>query len=106
MKSENMLWEVLVPKTSNEGIEYTLEHHKAWDEQVIQLTQGMTILSTAKGKWVNLEGHLFVEEMIPVRIYCKKTDLEEVLNYTLTHYNQEAVFAYEISSNVIVKRKE
>ncbi len=106
MKSENKLWEVLVPKYSNAGLEYSLEHHNAWDERIMQLTGGMTILGIAKGKWKSLEGKLFVEEMISIRIYCTETDIEKILDHTLKHYDQKAIFAYEISSNVVIKYRE
>jgi len=82
MKYENKLWEVLVPKTSNKGTEYPSEHHKVWDEQVMHLTKGMTILSNAKGKWMNLEEKVFIDELIRVRICCNEDELENIL---ITH---------------------
>jgi hypothetical protein len=102
-KKQSKLWELLVPRYSNEGIEYLVEHHKEWDEKVRQLSGGITILKTAKGNWLSPEGRLFVEEMIPVRICCDEENIEKIIDQTLRHYNQKAVFAYELSSNVKVK---
>lgn len=99
------LWEILVPKYSNEKKEFPLKHHHLWDEKVRKIAGGVTILKTAKGQWINTKGKLFAEEMIPVRIYCTEEEIEKIIRFTLEHYNQEAVMAYELSSNVkVVKR--
>lgn len=100
------LWEILVPKYSNNNVEYTLDYHHKWDEQVRNIAGGITILRTAKGHWVNPGGNIFVEEMIPVRIYCSEQNIEKIIDLTLEHYEQEAVFAYKISSEVKVKRRK
>lgn len=106
VKQNQRIWEILIPKYSNEGIEYPVEYHKLWDEKIRQLAGGITILKTAKGQWISPNGQLFVEEMIPVRIYCSEENIEKIIGYTLQHYEQKAVFAYEISSNVKVKHAE
>lgn len=101
------LWEILVPRFSNEGIEYTIEYHREWDETVRDIAGGITILKTGKGHWINPEGKTFIEEMIPVRIYCSEENIETIMQHTLEYYYQEAVFAYEVSSNVkVLHRKE
>lgn len=46
------MWEIYVPVVSNEGKEYSLEHHKQWDEKVRAISGGLTILKSAKGQWV------------------------------------------------------
>lgn len=105
MENRNKLWEILVPKHSNEGREYPVGYHRLWDENIEQLAGGITILRTARGRWVNLRGEVFVEEMIPVRICCDEGTIDGIIDFTLDHYNQEAVFAYEVSSNVKVKQR-
>ena len=102
---ERKLWELLVPRYSNDKQEYTLEYHQQWDEKVRSIAGGVTILRTARGHWVNPEGRIFVEEMIPVRIFCLESQIEEIINHTLEYYNQEAVLAYEISSNVKLRHR-
>lgn len=104
-QNQSKLWEILVPRCSNEGIEYAVEYHKNWDEKVRQLAGGITLLRTAKGHWVSPSGQMFVEEMIPVRIYCDEENIEKIIEHTLRYYKQEAVFAYEVSSNVKVKHR-
>ncbi|MFH1065239.1 MAG: hypothetical protein V1734_01910 [Nanoarchaeota archaeon] len=99
------LWEILVPKYSNERKEYRLRHHHAWDSKVRTIAGGVTILKTAKGRWVNTRGKLFAEEMIPVRAYCTEKEIGKIIKLTLEHYNQEAVMAYELSSNVKVMKR-
>lgn len=102
---KNSLWEILAPKYSNEKKEFSLKHHHSWDSKVRQIAGGVTILKTAKGQWINTKGKLFAEEMIPVRIYCTEEEIEKIIQLTIEHYSQEAVMAYELSSNVkVVKR--
>ncbi len=100
------LWEILVPKYSNEGKEFTLKHHHRWDEKVRNIAGGVTILKTAKGQWINTRGKLFAEKMIPIRVYCTEKEIGKIIALTLEHYNQEAVMAYELSSNIKVVKKK
>jgi len=109
MPSENFkkrLWEVLVPKTSNAGQEYPLDYHQQWDSQIRTITGGLTIFKKTRGQWISPEGELFNEEMIPVRIFCSKQSLDRILTFTLDHYDQKAVMAYEVSERVIIKYRK
>lgn len=101
MKAKS-LWEILVPKYSNHRNEYTIEYHRQWDEKVREISNGLTILRTAKGQWIDEKGKLFDERMIPVRIYCTGKDIMEIVKFTKKYYNQKKVMAYEISQNVIM----
>lgn len=100
------LWEILVPKSSNEGIEFTREFHNQWDEKVRNISGGLTILKTAIGQWVSPDEKTFVERMIPVRIYCTEEQIDNIVNITLEHYGQRAVLAYEISKKVKLKYRK
>ena len=100
------LWEILIPRYSNEVVEYSVEYHHSWDKYVREIAGGVTILRTAKGHWVNPEGRVFQEEMIPVRVYCSEEELDRIIDHTLEYYAQEAVFAYEVSSNVKVRTRK
>lgn len=107
MKQKNLkLWEILIPKFSNQGLEYSLKYHQEWDKKVRQMAGGLTIMKTAKGHWINPSGNLFVEEMIPVRVSCAEQDIDSVIQKTINHYDQEAILAYELSSNVKLRYKE
>lgn len=103
-EKKNKMWEILVP-ASNKEQEFTYEHHKKWDEYVKTLAGGLTILKTAKGEWINLEGKLFKDRVIPVRIKCRKKDIKKIIKFTIEHYNQEAVLAYKVSSEVLIVHK-
>ena len=98
--SEKTLWEILVPSHNNDGIEYRLEWHHAWDEQVRELSGGLTIFKSAKGQWEDLSGEVFYDKMIPVRIYCSEPDIEKIIQLTMEHYDQHAVMAYQVSKEV------
>jgi hypothetical protein len=95
------LWEILIPTHSNEGIEYTLEHHRKWDKKAKEVSGGITFLGSAKGSWECPQGKVFEEKMIPVRIRCTTDEIKRISEYTLEHYRQQTVWAYEISSNII-----
>tara|TARA_B100001971_G_C17859517_1_gene367626 strand:+ start:161 stop:475 length:315 start_codon:yes stop_codon:yes gene_type:complete len=104
MTIDKKLWEILVPRYSNDNVEYAVEYHHQWDEKVREISGGLTILRTAKGHWVS-DKDLFVEEMIPVKVYCDRESIDRIIDITIEHYQQKAVMAYEISSNVILKIK-
>lgn len=99
------LWEILVPTVRNNGKPFRLRYHRVWDKKVRDITNGLTILPVAKGQWVN-NGELFSERMIPVRIACTREQIETIINFTLTYYDQLAVMAYKISEEVIVKKRD
>ncbi len=94
------LCEILVPKSSNEGIEFTLEFHKEWDEKVKNISGGLTILKIAMGQWISPDSEKFVEKMIPVRVYCTEEEIDKIIDFTMEHYQQKAILAYEISRKV------
>ena len=99
------LWEILVPVSNNKDQKFTYEHHKEWDAFVKKLTGGVTITKTAKGEWVSPTGKLYVDRMIPCRIVCTEEQISQIIDFTIDHYNQEAVLAYRISTNVILRHR-
>jgi hypothetical protein len=99
------MWEILVP-ASNKTQEFTYEHHKAWDEFVIHVSGGITIMKTVKGEWVSPDNLRFKDRMIPVRIKCTRKEMLSIIKFTISHYQQEAVLAYKLSDEVILKSKE
>jgi hypothetical protein len=42
--------------------------------------------------------------MIPVLVCCTPEQLEDILDFTLEHYKQKEVFAFNISDEVRIKR--
>lgn len=99
------LWEILVPTVRNNGKPYKTRYHRVWDKKVRLLSGGLTICPVAKGQWISPDGILFEERMIPVRILATKTQIEEIINFTIKYYDQEAVLTYKISNEVILKHK-
>lgn len=103
------LWEILVPteRRVEPGKYYTTRYHRVWDEKVRQITGGLTILTPAKGQWVDPDtGTLFKERMIPVRIVASREEIDSVIDLTLNYYDQLAVLCYKISDEVILKFKD
>lgn len=95
----NYVWKILVPYYEN-AKKITMEKHHEWDEEVIKISNGLTVLGVNQGKWVSKCGKNFNEKMIAVEIACSKHDIETIAQFTLTHYNQKAVYFYKISEEV------
>jgi hypothetical protein len=100
------LWEILVPASNNKDQSFSYEHHKEWDAFVKMISGGVTIMKTSKGEWISPNGKLYIDRMIPCRIICSEEQILKIIDFTIKHYNQEAVLAYKISDNVILKHKE
>lgn len=98
------LWEILVPTTRRVGGKpYRTRYHRVWDAKVRALAGGLTILRPAIGQWVSPEGALFKERMIPVRVACTRAQIDAIIDFTLVYYDQLAVMAHKVSSEVIIK---
>ena len=97
--THRQLWEILVPAEIN-GKPVPVDYHKEWDEMVLDIAGGLTILRSAKGRWLSENGLSIGESVIPVRIACTETELYEIIEITAKHYFQVEVFSYLISSAV------
>jgi len=102
-RPKTYLWEILVPGQTQGGEEIPVSHHQVWDENVRNISGGLTILKTAKGHWVDPEGIPIVEPMIPVRVLCSKAQIEEIAALTASYYQQEAVMFYRVSKKVKIR---
>ena len=100
------MWEIMVPTQMNDGTPNRTRYHRVWDEKVRAIAGGLTILRPAIGQWENPEGVLFKERMIPVRIMCTREQIEEIIDITIKYYKQEAVLAYKVSDECILKMAE
>ena len=103
IEENKQLWEILVPTTFNDGVSISLKHHKKWDELVMAIAGGLTIMRPSKGRWTTSSGEEFLEDMIPVRILCTREQIEEIIQLTLGHYEQKAVLAFRVSNEAILK---
>ena len=68
------LFEILVP-TIMDGKPIRTRFHKVWDQKIRKITNGLTILKPAVGNWISPDGELFVERMIPVRIFATEEQI-------------------------------
>jgi hypothetical protein len=100
------LWEILVPTVSNEGKPYRTRYHRVWDAKVRDLTNGLTILTPAKGQWISNDGKLYSERMIPVRVLCTREDINKIIDFTMKYYDQLAILAYKISDDCILRHRK
>ena len=66
-------------------------HHQIWDDHVSNLTGGLTIHSTIKGRWMS-DRKMHAEPMITVTIACTEEVLTHVIALTKKHYRQESVY--------------
>lgn len=116
------LWEILVP-TQMDNLTKTkvkpirTRHHREWDKFVRSISGGLTVITPVKGQWVSHSvvaqqyaqttvAVLFEERMIPVRIACSREDIGKIIQFTLTHYRQEAVMCYRLSDEVMIVHNE
>ena len=102
----NCMWEIMVPTQKNDGTPNRTRYHRVWDEKVRAIAGGLTILRPAVGQWVSPEGELFKERMIPVRIMCTREQIEEIIDITMSYYDQLAVLAYKVSDECILKHAD
>ena len=102
--SKNM-YEILVPtmhRLTNKPI--SVKFHRVWDKKVYEISGGITIMPPTRGKRVCNEGNLYDERMIPVRIVCTASEMEEIIKMTMSYYDQLAVLAYKLSDEVLYVR--
>lgn len=104
-KLKSSLWEILVPTVRNDGRYIKVRFHRVWDNKIRSISGGLTICPVAKGQWVSPNGILFSERMIPVRIIATEEQISNIIDYTMKYYEQEAILAYKISDQVILRHK-
>lgn len=104
------LYEILVPTIYGDTMKpIRTRHHKNWDAFVRKISNGLTLFPVAKGQWICTDGDekqkwkLFEERVIPVRILCKEDDIEQIIDFTLSHYRQIAVMYYVVSEQCYIK---
>lgn len=100
------LYEVLVPTIYGDTKKpIRTRHHKNWDKWVKQRTGGLTILTPAKGIWVN-KGTDYTERVIPVRIMCTSQMILDIVKFTTKHYRQKAVMYYLVTNECWIVEAE
>lgn len=97
------LYEILVPTVRYNGKPFHLRYHRIWDEKVRAISGGLTIMEPVKGQWISPNNDLFKERMIPVRFIASREQVEKIIEMTLIYYEQDAIMAYKISDEVIMR---
>jgi len=54
----------------------------------------------------NKEWGIYQDKMIPVHISCTESEIDKIADFTINHYNQEAVTYYAISDYVVIKHRD
>lgn len=99
------LWQILVPTVRNDGRPFRLRYHRVWDSKVRELSGGLTVTPPVKGQWVDDDGTLYAERMIPVNILATDEEIERIVDMTIQYYEQIAVMYYLVSDQAFIKRK-
>lgn len=100
------LFEILIPVASNEGIAFDKDHNEKWADMVLKLAGGLTIFGPVDGYWRSPSGEVFKEQMMPVRIACSQEQIEQIADFSASHYKQQAIMYSLVSTNVIIKNYE
>ena len=74
------------------------KHHKNFDAFVKGISNGLTIMTPAKGIWVSDKE--YIERIIPVKIMCTEKEIKTIVKFALKHYRQKAVMWYCVSNDV------
>lgn len=108
IKPPQKLWEILVPVFDDKyNVEWSIQYHHEWDQYVRKIAGGLTINKRVRGIWKCPDTKkIFQEKMIPVRIFCTLEEIEEIVDFTIKHYEQKAVMFYLISDTIFIKYKD
>lgn len=99
-----MLYQLLIPTTLDKK-EILEDYHQAFYDTIRAISGGLTVLHDAKGQWTSPNGDAIYEAMIPVLIHCTQPQFEHILDYALEYYQQQSVFAFVMSTEVIIKKR-
>jgi hypothetical protein len=69
------------------------------------LTGGLTIMKSAQGHWLSPAGKLYSEKIIPCTIMGTEEQILKIVDFTIHHYNQEAVTFFKISDESYIRHK-
>jgi hypothetical protein len=109
MKNDLKIWCILIPTLKAKEAKnpfFRKRHHKVWDNFVRDITGGLTIFATGKGQWVNDENEVVEERVIPVNIACTDKQLKSIIEFTIKHYDQDALMYYKVSDEVFLIKRD
>ena len=99
------IWCILIPTLKARKATkpyFSTKHHREWDKFVRNISGGLTIFAPGKGQWINKENELIEERVIPVNIACSDEDFKKIINFTIKHYDQDALMYYKVSDEVFL----
>jgi len=103
MKNKS-LWEIMIPKNIDKHTIFHVSSHRQWNKYVEELTGGMVFFSNLDRRWISsTKTSPYFDNKIPVRIFCSKEQMDKIIDFTMQHYDQKHVIAYELSNNIILK---
>lgn len=97
------LYEILIPTKYNDSKILSSEFHRSWNNYVLDVAGGLTVLPICDGQWINPEGKLFVDRIIPVRIMTTPEKMESIVNMSAKYYEQQCIMYYVVSNAVKIK---
>ena len=108
MRTDLKIWCILIPTLKARKSRrpfFSTRHHKVWDDYVRGLAGGLTIFAPSKGQWTNENNQVIEERVLPVNIACTDDIFEKIIDFTMSHYDQDALMYYKVSEEVsIIKR--
>ncbi len=99
------LIEILIPTHFNDGALIPDSYHETWDNWICRKCGGLTLTKDIhSGVYIN-NGVRQKEQFIPVRVAAWPKDIPDILDYTTEYYDQESIFSYVVSNEVIIHKK-
>jgi len=96
------LYEIIIPTRYPNDKKIPTKDHKEWDRLVQKISGGLTVMAASKGKWV-FNAKEYHEKVIPVRVMCDESKIDELIDFTIAYYKQLAVMYYVVSAEVHIR---
>lgn len=88
---------ILIPLSSNEGVTFTQEHHRAFEAVLLDHFGGYTRLPGALvGGWRDADGKVYTDYTVAYSVAVSSITathaLAKVVGFAKAHYRQEAIY--------------
>lgn len=98
------MWELIIPAANNNK-EYSVEHHKAWEDMVASISKDIVIIRPLKGDWLTSNLYQFKDKVLRVDVVCNKSQLKQIVAFTTRHYEMDTLVLFRTGEEVIVEKK-
>ena len=102
---QKRLWAIVRPMQSNSGKPFTVEHHRAWEDNVIGTFGGATFLPVADGAWKH-GGMIFREPMQQINVIGTWDQMLNLVRETMLHYDQLAIMWHMVAHDPHITYRE